>query len=260
MTEKNAEEKGIVVVTGGTRGIGKAIVERLANDGYRVFCSGTECGERVLGAVEFHSLKLQDLRSVDRFVAWVKKRALEWNAKVVGLVNNAGICETASIGTKEFDRVMNRVLKVNLIGTAWLTNVFLGERLIGDSDHPSAIVNISSQLGKVGREKYSAYCASKFALIGLTEVWSQELAYHRGVRVNAVCPGWIETEMMDEDLKRLAREDGDSDSVYRNRLLNSLDQRRFNTPQEVANLVAFLISDEASGITGRAFELAGPSA
>ncbi len=111
-------------------------------------------------------------------------------------------------------------------------------------------MNIASQLGKEGRAGYSAYCASKFALIGLTKVWAKELG-SRAITVNAICPGWVNTEMSRKDLARIAKEKGISTKTYYKQICEPLELKRFTDPAEVANLAHFLLSGEGKGITGR---------
>lgn len=254
--------KKSVLVTGASRGIGRAIAERLARDGYRVFGTATGVGSEAMSPAEgvrMLPLRQEVAQSRADLIAWLHD---ELGAGCLyGLVNNAAICETAPLGrpTAAFEEVLSRVLDANLGGVARLTHEFVATGKIGRSGVPASIVNISSQLGVVGRAGYSAYGASKAGLVSLTETWSRELG-PKGIRVNAVCPGWIETEMTASDLARLAEEAGQDPAAYRAALEAKLDQRRFNTPAEVAAIVAFLLSPDASGITGRTIEMAGPSA
>ena len=255
-----SQSKKIVIVTGGTRGIGRAIVKTLIVDGYYVIATGTKVVSYDdympdEGSVHFFRLDLGSSSSisdcVDRMFDGFGDRDF------YGLVNNAGICEASSMYSQEsFMESWRRVIDVNLTGAAEFTHRIISRPKV----HPlGRIVNIASQLGKFGRAGYSAYCASKFGLIGLTEVWSREFA-PRGTTVNAVCPGWIETDMTAQDLARMAKEMGKDPAPFRPELESCLDQRRFNTPEEVASIVAFLLSPASSGITGRAIEMAGPSA
>ncbi len=247
-------------MTGATRGIGLAIAQRLKGV-YRVIGTGRnhnsiEACKQTFG--DTGDARLFDLASRDSIENLVREiRETYGERAIYGLVNNAAVCETTPLGHENFSSVWDRVVGINLAGTAHLTQEMVRQGLFAQD--ASRIVNISSQLGKVGRAGYSAYGASKFGLIGLTEVWSRELA-SRGATVNAVCPGWIQTDMTDEDLARQAERAGVSFEDYKTALLAGLDQRRFNTPEEVAGIVAFLLSDEGSGVTGRTIEMAGPSA
>lgn len=237
----------LVIVTGGGRGIGAAAVKRLREDGYDVLYTS-----RSADAVKTDCLQLElsDPSSIVAFEQALRSRG----RRIYGLVNNAAANETCRLEeTVLFAEVMQRVLAVNLSGTARLTSALLD--LI---DRPGRIVNISSQLGRIGREGLSAYCASKFGLNGLTEAWSRELA-ETGLTVNAVAPGWIATDMAKADLSKQAERIGEDAETLSKQIRSSLDQRRMNTPEEVAGIISFLLSEDSSGITGRVIEMAGPS-
>jgi len=190
--------------------------------------------------VTYSSFDLYDKNQISEFIN-------SWKKDLYGIVNNAGICKTEKL--LDNSDVWNEVINTNLNGMYWLTKG-LAPYLVDNG----RIVNISSQLGKEGRAGYGAYCASKFGIIGLTKCWAKELG-NRGITVNAVCPGWVSTEMSTNDMIRLAREAGVEKEEYYRRICEPLELKRFTTPEEVANLVAFLISNNASGITGRAMLL-----
>jgi NAD(P)-dependent dehydrogenase (short-subunit alcohol dehydrogenase family) len=143
------------------------------------------------------------------------------------------------------DRFWDEVLDINLNGVQFLTR-----GLVKHIPDRGRIVNISSQLGQEARAGYGAYCASKFALIGLTKVWAKELG-PRGITVNAVCPGWVKTDQAVGDMERLAREKGVPVEKLYKEICEPLELRRFTEPEEVAQLVGFLVSPEGSGVTGR---------
>ncbi|MCK4554390.1 SDR family NAD(P)-dependent oxidoreductase, partial [Candidatus Parcubacteria bacterium] len=240
-TNTNGEN---AIVTGGSRGIGKAIAKQLLEDGYNVHICARGEGElretvqelSEFGNINYSILDLSDRDSVIGFVN-------NWNKDLYAIVNNAGICKTERLD-EELD-VWDEVLNTNLNSVYFLTKGLL--KYLVDNGR---IINIVSQLGKEGRGGYSAYCASKFAVNGLTKCWAKELG-ERGVTVNSICPGWVRTEMAEKDLVRIAKEKKISrDELYKE-ICAPLELKRFTEPEEVASLAAFLISPKASGITGR---------
>ncbi|WP_199030301.1 SDR family NAD(P)-dependent oxidoreductase [Ralstonia sp. ASV6] len=235
-----------VLVTGAGRGIGLGIAETLAEQGYALdLVVSSEASlarlrqSHVAQQANVHIIVLdfRDRVAVSRFIG-------SWKNPLWGIVNNAGICKTFSIADAG-DDPLDEVLGVNLIGPYLLT-----KGLLPHLSRPGRIVNIASQLGQEGRAGYSAYCASKFGLIGMTKCWAKELGAE-GVTVNAVCPGWVGTEMSYIDVDRMAVEEGVTFEQFYKDICRPLELKRFNTTAEVANLVAFLLSDQASGITGR---------
>ena len=241
MADKNGKN---IIVTGGNQGIGLAIVQRLLNDGYSVNMLArdrkkSEKSRNDLtdkGNLNIISLDLSRRDDIKNFIG-------NWKDDLYALVNNAGICKTERLD--ETSDVWDEVMDTNLSGMYFLT-----KGLIKKVEDNGRIINISSQLGKEGRAGYGAYCASKFAINGLTKCWAKELG-GRGITVNSVCPGWVKTEMADIDLKRIAKEKGvDPDEFYKE-ICAPLELKRFTEPEEVANLVAWLVSPEASGVTGR---------
>lgn len=235
-----------ILVTGASRGIGLSIAQTLADKGYALdLLTSSEASAEALRSEVFvrnaqarvYAVDLADASAVTQFAAG-------WQDELWGIVNNAGICKTFGL-LDDGDDPLNEVLGTNLIGPYLLT-----KGLLPRLTRPGRIVNIASQLGQEGRAGYSAYCASKFGLIGMTKCWAKELGAG-GVTVNAVCPGWVGTEMSFKDIERMASEHGISAKQFYEDTCAPLELKRFNTPAEVANLVAFLVSDEASGITGR---------
>lgn len=217
-----------IIVTGGSRGIGKAITEELLKQGYNVH----SCDSK--------TFDLSDRQAVEDFCN-------SWKRDLYGLVNNAGICKTERL--LENFNIWDEVMDTNLSGAYFLT-----KGLVKKIVNNGRIINISSQLGKEGRAGYSAYCASKFGLIGLTKCWAKELG-EKGITVNAVCPGWVKTEMAMKDFERMASEKNVSSEEFYKEICRPLELKRFTEPKEVAQLVSFLLSPKASGITGRAWLL-----
>ncbi len=237
-----------IIVTGGSRGIGFSIAEKLLKDGFDIhICARDESGLKAgveklskFGLVDCSVLDLSDREAVKNFCD-------SWEGDLYGLVNNAGICKTERLD--ESSGVWDDVLNTNLNGLYFLTKGLLPYII-----NNGRIVNISSQLGKDGRAGYGAYCASKFAVNGLTKCWAKELG-GRGITVNSICPGWVKTGMAEKDLERLAREKGMEVEKLYQQICEPLELKRFTEPKEVANLVSFLISVEGSGVTGRSWLL-----
>ena len=188
--------------------------------------------------VEFYRVDLANLDELEDF-------SKSWEGELWGLVNNAGICMTRDIIDESDGDIWDIVLRTNLTAPYELT-----KRLLPKISRPGRILNISSQLGLEGRAGYSAYCASKFGLVGLTKCWAKELGQYN-ITVNAICPGWVDTEMTSIDLEGQAARFGLSVESYKTQVCLPLELRRFNTSDEVADLASYLLSDAAAGITGR---------
>lgn len=235
-----------ILVTGASRGIGFAIAKNLAELGYALdLLVSNRTSAQELRQVDFVKKSqanviardINDRNEINNFIA-------EWKEPLWGIVNNAGICKTFGIADVGSDP-LDEILGTNLIGPYLLT-----QGLLKNLSRPGRIINIASQLGQEGRAGYSAYCASKFGLIGMTKCWAKELG-GEGITVNAICPGWVATDMSINDVERMAAEQGvNADQFYKD-ICSPLELKRFNTTDEVANLVSFLLSDQASGITGR---------
>lgn len=170
------------------------------------------------------------------------------------LVNNAGIAESALL-TKTSDELWQRIISVNLTGTFLCTRAALPamiERRWG------RVINIASVAGKTGAPYVSAYCASKHGVLGLTRSAALEVAL-KGVTVNAICPGYVETEMAAQAINNIVGKTGKSEQEARDVLNQMSPQNRLVTPEEVAALALLLASDEGRGITGQAINVDGGS-
>jgi NAD(P)-dependent dehydrogenase (short-subunit alcohol dehydrogenase family) len=237
-----------ILITGAGRGIGLSIARLLARDGFSlVLLTATEISAAKLrtepfvreSCAEVVAFDLADQSELATFIDG-------WTSQLWGIVHNAGVCVTAPITDTDNDP-WQHVLGINLEAPYRLTR-----GLLAHLTRPGRIVTIGSQLSFEGRAGYGAYCASKFGLIGLTKCWAKELGSD-GVTANAICPGWVDTEMTIADVDRLAGEHGRNVAEFKAEIANPLELKRFNTPDEVAELVAFLMSDKASGVTGRAW-------
>jgi len=166
------------------------------------------------------------------------------------VVNNAG-----AGGGRPIDQMdmagWRRILDTNVTGTFLITREAVP--MLADG---ARIVNMSSVLGRFGVAGYTAYCASKHAVIGFTRALALELA-NRRVTVNAICPGWVETEMAETGMKNGARALGLTYQQFREQALAAVPIGRIIQPEEVAALVKFLASPEAAAITGQTYNICG---
>ena len=238
------------VVTGGGSGIGAAVARRLAASGAKVVVVGRrkERLDEVAKAIGGGA------RGIPCDVS--KPEAVSALASEVGscdvLVNNAGIARSAPLA-KTDDAMWAEILGANLTGTFLCMRAFLpgmAERGWG------RVVNVASIAGKAGMAYTSAYCASKHGVLGLTRAVALECA-RKGVTVNAVCPGWVDTEMTDFSVANISSKTKMSDAEARAFLAAQSPQNRLMTADEVAALVEYLCSDAAAGITAQAINVDG---
>lgn len=238
-----------VVITGGSKGIGRAIAESVLTAGYAVhLVARGEAGLQgvsqelcELGDVSYSALDLSDADAVVQFCR-------TWREDIHGLINNAGYWLEDPIDEVDAS-LFTSLLSVNLVAPYLLTKGLIAR--IRDSGR---IINIASQLGTGGRARMGAYSASKHGLVGLTRCWAPELGARR-ITVNAVCPGWVNTESNRTELAALAQQrrttlEGEMEAISRTLVL-----QRFIEPREVANLVTFLLGAGGSGITGQVYEI-----
>jgi 3-oxoacyl-[acyl-carrier protein] reductase len=235
------------LVTGGSRGIGKAIGLRLATQGADVAFSykGNEAAARETArevqAMKRRALAVQgDVADVDS-AENVVKAALEAFGKIDILVNNAGITRDDLI-MRMSPEAWREVLETNLFGAFWMTKAVTRPMLKARGGRIINITSVSGQAGQMGQANYSA---AKAGLIGLTKATARELA-SRGITVNAVAPGFVLTELT-QDLPDALKEE----------ITSRTPLGRFGTTEEVANAVAFLASDEAAYITGQVLAVDG---
>ena len=240
------------LVTGGGRGIGRAIAERLARDGAPVVVTRrTQAAiHEVAAAVGGVPVPkdLADRASIAAGVAEIAARV----GRVDVLVNNAGASESAPFD-RTGDEVWDRMIAVNVTSAFLLTRALVPAMIAAGWGR---VVNLASNAGLTGYAYTAAYCASKHAMVGLTRAVALEVA-RTGVTVNAVCPGWVATRMADEAIARIAGKTGKAEADARAALEAMSPQRRMIEPEEVAHVVASLCAEAARGVHGQAIPVDG---
>lgn len=247
----------IVLITGGGSGIGRAIALAFAAQGCRVVVTG-RTKARLDGVVE----EIRGLSGVGLGVTCDVTQRREVEAlkgeieRALGtvqiLVNNAGMAPAAAFLEME-DRLWEEVFSVNLTGTYYCCKLFL-PGMIGRGW--GRILNIASTVAKVAYSHISAYSASKHAVLGLTRALAIEMA-RKGVTVNAICPGYVETELTLQNARSMAEKTGKSVEEILGLFKKTSPQGRLIDPREVADLALMLASDAARGITGQAINVDG---
>jgi acetoacetyl-CoA reductase len=237
----------VALVTGGTRGIGAAITECLAGNGASVaagYNRGRESAEKFAkkmtgegATVSIHQGRVDDADDCNRVV----KEVLERFGRIDYLINNAGITLDKTVRKMTVDD-WHQVLNVNLSGAFQMTKAVLEHMIERGSGR---IVNISSVIGETGNVGQANYAASKAGLFGFTKSLALEMA-QRGITVNSVAPGFIETEMV-----------AAIPETALSKVVEKIPQRRLGKPEEVARVVRFLLEDESSYITGAIYSING---
>lgn len=237
----------VALVTGGSRGIGRATAEALAQQGAHVVLTyvGNEAAaaeavasiERASGKAEAVRLDTADGEASERIIAEVAKRI----GRLDALVSNAGISIDALL-LRQKDEDFERVLSVNLKGAVACARAAIKVMMRAKTGR---IVFISSVVGETGNVGQTMYAASKAALLGVTKSLAREYA-SRGITVNAVTPGYVDTDMTSALTPEL-----------RAKMLEGVPLGRTATAREIAAAVAYLVSDEAGYVTGHALRVNG---
>lgn len=241
-----------IVVTGGGRGIGKAIALRLARDGatLSLFARGVDAVEQTA-----HEIGGGFTRGVDiRVAAQVDdafRAAADANGPVHALVANSGIGGPNEPG--DGDRFFDLV-QTNLVGTYNCVRAM--QRELAPADARRDVVVIASILARIGVAGYTGYCASKAGLLGLVRSLAAELAPLE-VQVNAICPGWVATDMAWEGIDLMADAMGVSRDRAYAQAMTEVPLRRMSEPEDIAGTVAWLLSADARGVTGQAIDQNG---
>ena len=237
----------VAMITGATRGIGKQIALTLANEGYNIVLNyRTENDELKQLKNEIESKKVKcltvqgDVTNFEDCKQMIESAIKEFG-KIDVLINNAGITKDMLLARmKEED--FKQVIDVNLVGTFNMTKNVISYMMKARNGR---IINISSVVGIEGNAGQTNYSASKAGIIGFTKSLAKEVA-SRNILVNAVAPGFIETNMTDV-LKQEVKDE----------IAKNIPLKRMGTPQDVANVVKFLASEDSSYITGQVISVDG---
>ena len=242
------------LVTGAARGIGAAIARMLAQQGARVTLLGRRRETLAALAAELpgeHGFVVADVADEPQVIAaFAEARAAR--GPVTILVNNAGQAESAPFAKTSL-ALWRQMLDVNLTGTFLCTQAALPDMLAAGGGR---IVNIASTAAQKGYAYVAAYVAAKHGVLGLTRSLALELA-RKGITVNAVCPGYTETDILRESIANVVAKTGRSEAQARAEFAAGNPQQRMVQPAEVADAVRWLCGEGASAITGQAISVSG---
>lgn len=223
--------KKTAIITGASKGIGKAIAQRFIKEGAKVIIFGLHKPDF---DVEFYKVDITKEEEIERAMRKIKQLDI--------LINNAGISFESSI-EKTAKEQLDNIINLNFKGTYFMCkhSIPLLKKTKGN------IINISSSMGIIAVPNLSAYCSTKAAIVSLTKCLAQEYA-SQGIRVNSILPGPIDTPMLRSYF---------SSQKELDEYANTNPMKRIGKPEEVANVAVFLASDEASYVTGSLYSVDG---
>ena len=232
----------VAIITGAAKGIGFATAQRFAEEGAIVILADMNLESVKGAAAQIPNAQAYVMNVTDRAsIRAVVDQVMQKHGRIDILINNAGITQDARL-VKMTEAQFDAVIDVNLKGVFNCTQLIVPHMLEAKS---GAIVNASSVVGIYGNFGQTNYSATKFGVIGFTKTWARELG-PKGIRVNAICPGFVATEMI---------------KAMPENILQDIERRswlgRLGTPEEIANVYLFLASNEASFINGVALEVSG---
>jgi 3-hydroxybutyrate dehydrogenase len=249
----------LALITGGGRGIGRAIAIAFAREGAQVAVAARSQGQVEQVARELADqfstnalpvvCDVSDVQSVERMFAKVMEH---FGRGPDIMVNNAGIAESAPI-TKTDDELWHRLLAINLSGTFYCMRAALPQMV---ERGWGRVINIASIAGKIGAPYIAAYSASKHGVLGLTRSAALEVA-PKGITVNAICPGYVDTEMTTRGIENITKKTRLSADEAMESIKKMSPQNRIIEPEEVAALALLLASAEGCGINGQSINVDG---
>ena len=247
------------VVTGGGTGIGRGIAQELTRAGAHVAICGrreamldqtlaslTDLGKHGSGAIK-ETMDATDHTSV---ASAIDRMAEQLGGGIDILVNNAGVGGPNACAEDGPD-TWDLILRTNLDGV-----YFCSREALRHMPDGGRVINISSVLGRFGVPRYTAYCTSKHGVIGFTKALALEVA-HRDITVNAICPGWVDTDMAHDGIRAMAKDMKVSFDDAMSVAMDMVPLGRILQPTEVGGMVVYLASDAASGLTAQALSLCG---
>ena len=246
-----------IVVTGAGSGIGKAIAMRLAAEGAHISMLGRRIDKLeetkeeisdISGSSSFYQCDIRDRDQVETVVDTL----VEENGSIFAFVANSGI---GGPNTPDENDRFEELIHTNLIGTYYTLRAAQKYLLEGTPTH---LVVISSCLARFGVPGYTGYCASKAGLLGMVRAFALEVA-SRGTQINAICPGWVDTEMATSGLKDMASGLNISFEDAKQQAMGAVPLGYMGKPKDVAGMVAWLISEDARGMTGQTLDMNGGS-
>jgi NAD(P)-dependent dehydrogenase (short-subunit alcohol dehydrogenase family) len=249
-------EGKVAIVTGASRGIGRAIALALAKEGASIIVADKEPGHQTIKMIRelgrprlYVEVDVRDAASVEHLVS----RAIEEFGKIDVLVNNAGVfifAKVEDMTEEQWDLTFDVNIKGIFLCCKAVAREMMSRKISGK------IVNVSSSAGLAGHVGYSAYCSSKRAVLAFTESLAKELGPF-GIRVNAICPGDTETDMLTDEIRKIAVQKSLSQDRVRQEKLQNIPLGRFAAPSDIANAVVFLVSDESRHVSGEFIKITG---
>jgi NAD(P)-dependent dehydrogenase (short-subunit alcohol dehydrogenase family) len=239
----------VAIITGASRGIGRAIARKLYEEGAGVaLCARSPIDDFPQDRTLAVNMDVRDQKSVDAGI----RRIIDRFGKIDIVVNNAGISGVTPVDAADTAAWLD-IIQTNIVGSYYVTRAATPHIPNG-----GRVIMISSVLGKFGVPGYTAYCTAKTGLIGFTRSLALELA-PRKITVNAVCPGWTDTEMARSGMRDIAASAGISVEEFKKEAMSRVPLGEMVEPREVADLVAFLCASTGDKITGQALSICGGS-